>query len=170
MIGPINVPNPGGASGAKGPGSKATQGQGQGQGVAGDPGADEGLPGPRGVPIFGGSDGPKKPPVPASPLSKLLGNKDFVITIDCHADRVTVSPSGLQYRWNNGNAAANDQALTQTVTNLIARRQASVRPGEPPYRPILRFQVAADGYPTFYRAYPLLEHLHVAWTKENVRE
>jgi hypothetical protein len=103
-------------------------------------------------------------------LSKLLGNKDFVITISCYAEHVTVSPSDLQYRWDKGNAAENDQALVQTVTNLIARRQASVRPGEPPYRPLIRFQVPPDGYPTYYRAYPLLEHLQVPMTKENTRD
>lgn len=122
----------------------------------------------KGVPTFGAGAAKKPPPV--SPLSKMLGNKDFVITIDCYTGHVTVFPSGLQYRWTSTNAVATDQALIQTVTNLIARRQASVRPGEPPYRPLIRFQVSADGLRTYLHVYPLLEHLRVPMTRENVED
>ena len=148
---------PGGSQGLRG-----ESGQGQ------DQGGDDPIPAPR-LPGFG-PQASKKPPSPVAALSRMIGNKDFVIIISCYAEHVTVSPSGLQYRWDKGNAAANDQALVQTVTNLIARRQASVRPDEPPYRPIIRFEVPADGYPTYYRAYPLLEHLRVPMTKENTRD
>jgi hypothetical protein len=76
----------------------------------------------------------------------------------------------LIYRWTAANGSETDAALVQTVTNLIARRQASVRPGEPPYRPIICFRVAPDGLRTYLRAYPLLERLNVAMTRENVVE
>jgi len=115
-----------------------------------------------------GADDAKKPAPP--PPSRVLGNRDFVITIDCYSDHATVFPGGMQYRWSGMNANANDQALVQTVTNLIAKRQASVRPGEPPYRPMIRFQVSADGLRTYLRVYPLLEHLRVAMTRENVED
>lgn len=113
---------------------------------------------------------PTQKPPPTPPLSKLLGNKDFLITIDCRNDAVTITPSGLIYRWTAANGSETDAALVQTVTNLIARRQASVRPGEPPYRPIICFRVAPDGLRTYLRAYPLLERLNVAMTRENVVE
>ena len=105
---------------------------------------------------------------PASPLSKMLGNKDFLITIDCYDDRVNVFPGGYSYRWTATNIQATDQALTQAVANLIARRQASVRAGEPPYRPIIRFQVYAGGLQNLYHVHPLLEPLRVPMTRENV--
>ena len=51
---------------------------------------------------------------------------------------------------------------------MIARRQATVRPGEPPYRPMIRFRVLPDGLRTYHLAYPALEALHVPMTRENV--
>ena len=142
---------PGGSTGGTGGGS--------------DDGA--GAVGPPPLPTYGAEPNRKPAPAP-SPISKMLGNKDFVITIDCYADHVNVFPGGYLYRWTSANTQQVDQALTQTVTNLIARRQASVRPGEPPYRPTIRFQVSGGGLPSFYRAYPLLESLRVPMTRENV--
>jgi hypothetical protein len=115
------------------------------------------------LPAFGADDS-KKPP----PAMKLVGNRDFIITIDCYADHATVFPSGLQFRWTVANAAAVDQALTKAVVNLIERRQATVREGEPLYRPVIRFQVSPEGRRTYFRVYPLLEQLGVAMTRENV--
>ncbi len=109
---------------------------------------------------------PKRPP----PLGRLIGNRDFVILVDCHADHATVLPGGAQFRWPVQQSAAADQALTRYVQQLIERRQASVRPGEPPYRPQIRFQVAPDGLRTYYRAYPPLEPLRVPMSRENLEE
>ena len=50
----------------------------------------------------------------------------------------------------------------------IARHQASVRPGEPPYRPQIRFRVRPDGLRSYYLAYPALESLRVPMSRENV--
>jgi hypothetical protein len=111
-----------------------------------------------------------KKPSPAPPLSRLLGNKDFVITISCKSDFVTVTPGGYTFRWSADNAKETDQALIASVKNLIARRQASVQPGEPPYQPILRFHVSSDGRNTLYRAYPLLETIGVPMTRENATQ
>jgi hypothetical protein len=100
----------------------------------------------------------------------VLGNKDFLITIHCYGDHVNVFPGGTLHRWTSADTKAADQLLVQTVTNLIARRQATVRPGEPPYRPLICFQVTAEGLRTYYHAYPLLEHLNVPMTRENKSE
>ena len=159
-LAPITLPIPGNSVGAK-----ATSGS---PAPAQTPEGAPPEPGKKTLQSFGTDETQK--PAPAPPLSRLLGNKDFIITVDCYADHATIFPSGLQYRWNASNASANDEALVQTVTNLIARRQASLRPGEPPYRPIIRFQVAADGLRTYLRVYPLLEHLRVTMTRENVEE
>ncbi|MBI1833041.1 MAG: hypothetical protein HYR84_16495 [Planctomycetes bacterium] len=116
-----------------------------------------------------GSDDNKKP-TPAPVLSKVLGNRDFMIVIECRADNVTVSPGGFAYRWASVNPKAAEDALVQTVVNLIARRQASVRPGEPPYRPLIRFRVWPDGLRTYHSIHPLFENLGVPRTRENVEE
>jgi hypothetical protein len=171
---PANSPNgnassgtPNSGSGGTGqPGSNSSDGAGTpGNGNSG--GSSEG-PAIRSFPPFGADTGKK--PAPAPPLSRLLGNKDFIITIDCHNDYVTVNPGSLTYRWTATNLQATDQALTQTITNLIARRQASVRSGEPPYRPLIRFQVPSEGLRTYYHVYPILEHLKVPMTRENVAQ
>jgi hypothetical protein len=58
--------------------------------------------------------------------------------------------------------------LLAAVQQLIARRQATVRPGEPPYRPMIRFRVWPDGWRSYYLAYPALEALHVPMARENL--
>jgi hypothetical protein len=45
-----------------------------------------------------------------------------------------------------------------------------VRPGEAPYRPVIRFQVSKEGLRSYFHAYPLLEPLRVPMTRENVEE
>ncbi len=125
--------------------------------------------GPRPSPAFGGQPKAKPEPTPP-PLARTLGNKDFIITLDCYAEHVTVFPGGTQFRWKSSGDTATDTALAKHVANLIARRQASVRPDEPPYRPTIRFQVATEGVQTFLRSYPVLEPLRVPMTKENVQD
>ena len=61
-----------------------------------------------------------------------------------------------------------DNPLLQAVTHLIARRQASVRAGDPPYRPQVRFLVRPDALRTYYQAYPTLEPLHIPLTRQNI--
>jgi hypothetical protein len=58
--------------------------------------------------------------------------------------------------------------LLEVVQQMIARRQATVRPGEPPYRPMIRFRVRPEGLRSYYLAYPALEPLHVPMTRENI--
>ena len=59
-------------------------------------------------------------------------------------------------------------ALVQAVLQLIARRQATVRSGEAPFRPMLRFQVHPDALRTFFHVYPLFEKLHIPMARENL--
>lgn len=159
---PAGTPNTGQNEGKPGGGSSNS---GSGGDADGSPSRGKPLPS---SPTFGMENAKKPAPPPA--VSRMFGNRDFVITIDCYTDHATVFPSGLQYRWNGPNANANDEALVKTVSNLIARRQASVRQGEPPYRPVIRFQVSEDGLRTFLRIYPLLAPLNVEMTRENVRD
>lgn len=115
---------------------------------------------------------PNRAPTPAvSPeRPRVFGNRDWILSLDCTADGVKVYPGGRRIP-----ATALDQTapggnlLLQTVQSLINRRQAMVRPGEPPYRPVVRFLVHPDGLRTYYRAYPALESLQVSMIRENVR-
>jgi hypothetical protein len=171
---PSGTPGKGQASGDGTGGNRLPTGLGSpgngspGHGATGDPQGDSSGPSIRPLPTFG-SDTDKKP-TPAPPLSRLLGNKDFIITVDCHGDYVTITPGSLTYRWTASNLKETDDAIVQSVKNLIARRQASVQPGEPPYRPLIRLCVHADGRNTLYRAYPLLDRVGVTMTRENVSD
>jgi|GEM_PF-1894464 len=99
----------------------------------------------------------------------LTGNRDWVIPIECTANALVILQTGqtiAAVTLNQGESADND--LLRSVQKLIARRQASVRPGEPPYRPMIRFRVHADALRTYYLAYPALEALSIPMTRENM--
>ena len=51
---------------------------------------------------------------------------------------------------------------------MIDRRQAGVRPGEPPYRPQVRFLIYPDGLRTYFLTFPALEPLGIPLTRQNV--
>lgn len=111
----------------------------------------------------------KTPRTPASPLSRLLGSRDLVILIDCRAEGIVVHPSGRVFELDVlTNRGAGEHPLVEAVNQLIVRRQTSVRPGEPPYRPVLRFSIRPDGLRAYYRAFPLLEPLRLPMSRENV--
>ncbi len=77
-------------------------------------------------------------------LGRLLANRDYIVSIECFGDVVAVYPGGQVYAVGGAAQKVNDEAVVKAVLQLIARRQATVRPGETPYRPILRFQVHPD--------------------------
>lgn len=110
----------------------------------------------------------KKPP-PAPSLGRLLGNRDYVITIECFEQAVALFPGNQTFAMMGGAEQKDlDDALVRSVLQLIARRQATVRPGETPYRPILRFQVHPEGLRTYFRVYPLFENLRMTMMRENL--
>ena len=175
----VTIPIPGNNVGGQRPAGNPGDPSKPSTGTPGEPGGNPGdsakpgagtpgEPGGRALPSFGRDDGKK--PSPAPPLSKLLGNKDFIIRIDCRSDYIKILPGEFTYRLTGTNLKATDEALVQTITNLIARRQASVRPGEPPYRPVIRLQVSPDGLRSYHHVHPLLSHLNVTMSRENVAE
>jgi hypothetical protein len=114
---------------------------------------------------------PRYPETPSPPSRpRLFGNRDWMIPIECTADTVVVLVGGQRIALTalaQGTKA--DNLLLRTVRQLIERRQAIVRPGEPRYRPIIRFLVRPDGLRAYYLAYPALESLQVPMTRENLR-
>jgi hypothetical protein len=104
---------------------------------------------------------------PAQPrLPRLTGGRDWIIPVECNVRAVVLYPSKLQIPADK--LSQEGESLRRQVQQMIARRQASVRPGEPPYRPQLRFLVRPDGIGTYYQAYPMLESLRLMMTRQNI--
>ncbi len=112
--------------------------------------------------------GKAKKPIP---LSRLKGNRDWYIPVVCKRDSVylpisrkTFFPPGSKL------GTSKSEALNREVWLTIARRQASVSPGSPPYRPILRFEVFPEGLRSYHWAFLVLENLRVHMIRENVQK
>jgi len=169
--GPGNAAAPGGGSSAGGASANGTAtgaGGGQGGGDGGDAGGDPVLPPPPYLP--GNSPTTTRPArTPPLPLSRLLGNRDWPIFVECQADVIVVR--ALALRLPLASLESSDPESWQFIERLqklITDRQATVLPGEPPYRPLIRFQVYPEGLRTYYLAYPRLEALRLPMTRENV--
>jgi hypothetical protein len=183
-------PVPGGNSGqaprgmeASGAGPPSPVNSGQGAGQRGQGGT---LPGqkdnnPDALSEEGGGEpapmlaGPVLPPLrnavrkSAIPLGRLTANRDWIITLECQADQIVLLSTDQAFPAATLRRMAGiEHPLTEVVRGLIDRRQATLRPGEPPYRPVLRFRVHADGLKTYYAANALLDDLHLATSRENV--
>jgi hypothetical protein len=111
---------------------------------------------------------PEKSTKPNIPLGRLIGNRDFILVLECTADAVIIQPWGTRFPLPSLPKEADpSHPLVQTIQQLINRRQATVLPGETPYRPILRFKIRPDGLRAYYLAYPLLEGLRLPMLREN---
>jgi hypothetical protein len=105
----------------------------------------------------------RAPPRPVRQSS----NRDWIIPVECNADAVVLPTVGKSFALNELAAARpNASPLLQTVSELIERRQATVRKGELEYHPQIRFVVAPDGFRAYYLAYPALEYLRIPMLKE----
>jgi hypothetical protein len=131
------------------------------------PGEDQSEPDNRGSPPPAGllePPPPRKPP-PRPRLMRLIGNRDWIIPVECTAEGVVLRSVGQTFSLASlTTTAGRDNPLVQAVAQLIARRQASVRPGDPPYRPQVRFLVHPGGLRTYHLAYPDLELLQIPLT------
>jgi hypothetical protein len=158
-------PSPGSGSA---PGSRTPAGS----GVAGTPGAGgdpERATGSRQLNVGPRIDTGDRQPQP--PRLRLVGNRDWVLLIECTADALVLYPGGKRFPVQSLAAqSAGASALVQAVQAMIVHRQAMVRSGEPPYRPQIRFLVRPDGLRTFYQGYPLLETVQVPMTRQNLSE
>lgn len=138
----------------------------------GRPGSGEPSQRPTGDPLESlAAQNPSRKPVRPAPLRPgfLAGNRDWIIPIECTADALVLRSSGQRIataELARGDGTKN--ILLETVQRMIARRQATVRPGDLPYRPMIRFRVWPDGVRSYYLAYPALEALRVPMSRENV--
>jgi hypothetical protein len=107
-------------------------------------------------------------PRPA-PLGRLIGNRDWIIRVECRTNEVEVPATGQRVPVAGlplGSGTPNPLLLG--VRQLIERRQATVQAGEPPYRPVLRFRVHPGGLWSYYAANALLGPLNLPATRENL--
>jgi hypothetical protein len=98
---------------------------------------------------------------------RLSGSRDWALSVECTADGV-VLPTGEKITAKSLAGPEGGKALRSAIEGLIARKQATVREGEPPYRPIVRFLVHPDGLRLYHMAYPTLEPLQVPIVRQNV--
>jgi hypothetical protein len=114
--------------------------------------------------------GPRKPPlVMPTTVSRLIGDRDWIIPIECRSDAVVVRSAHLQLSATAlEQASSRDNPLAQAVAQLISRRQATVRAGDPPYRPVIQLQVQPNGLRTYYLTYPLLQSLGVRMSRKDL--
>jgi hypothetical protein len=103
------------------------------------------------------------PPRPA----RLRGNRDWIIYIECRADRVVLYPSRQEVALTDLRPGG-DNPLVAAVQAMIDRRQATVPAGDPPYRPQVRFLVRAENMRAFHFAYPALDTLAVPKRRQNL--
>jgi len=102
-------------------------------------------------------------------LGRILGNRDWLIYLECNGEGVVLKQGNQKFSVAALSAPTKgDHPLVQAVRQIVDRRQATVRPGEPPYRPLLRFQIQPDGLRAYYLAYPLLDSLRLPMTRENM--
>jgi hypothetical protein len=103
---------------------------------------------------------------PPRRLAALHGDRDWVIFVECRADSVMVYPTQRSFPLSS--LAEPNNALLTTLQQMIERRQALVRPGDPPFRPHVRFLVLPENLRTFHLAFPALEALDVPKSRQNL--
>jgi hypothetical protein len=161
---------PSAVAGSPGGSGGGGQNPGGGTGQAGAP-TDESS-GPRRRAFDDPLPTPKRPTRP--PVLRPAGlsrNRDYVILIECTGKGVLIHPYGQSLALETlVSGQKGTELLRKTVEQMIARRQASVKQGEPPYRPQVRFLVRPDGLQALHRAYPVLEPLNIAMTRTDLEE
>jgi hypothetical protein len=145
----------------------APKGQGPGGGTP-----DGSAPSEEPVPAVGLPSSPlEKNPRPAKAATpRLMGNRDWFIAVECTAQGAVLHPSGQSVTLAELLRGAGVEPMAESIRQMIARRQATVRPGELPYRPMLRFVVRPDGLETYYRLYPLLGPLGLPMYRQSLEQ
>jgi hypothetical protein len=130
---------------------------------SGSSGGDSSEAGPHigGFPILSKEKGRPSSRPPA--LGRITGNRDFVMTVECFEQKVSLSPPGKVFDLADAGAV---EQLANLMKTLVNGRQGTVRPGEPPYRPIVQFRVQPDGRRTFYSVYPRIAEFGFPMSRE----
>ena len=89
----------------------------------------------------------------------MSGDRDWILYVECKAEGVVIYPTQLLVPASALGRPSGSNPLLQSVQQLIDRKQATVRQGDTPYRPEVRFLVHADAGRTYHLAYPTLDAL-----------
>jgi hypothetical protein len=108
--------------------------------------------------------GPRTTPRPPS-VGRLLGNRDFILTIDVVERGAILTPPGRAFDFSDPGAVGQ---LVTALRKIAEARQATVRPGETPYRVLVRFRVAGDGRRNYYALYPAVQELGFPMSRESL--
>jgi hypothetical protein len=96
------------------------------------------------------------------------GGRDWTIYVECLSDGVKLYPSERVIPLAQAAMEGAGNPLVATIRQMIERRQASRRPGEPPYHPQVCLLVRAEHVRTFLSVYPALEALPAPKTRRNL--
>jgi hypothetical protein len=113
--------------------------------------------------------GRRSVPSDPRPPERYTGNRDFIIRVECNGEGI-VCPAGGAHQLSLSALQRGDGTvqLQKLVREMIERRQATVRPGEVPFRVQVRFLIRPDGQRSYYLAWPALEALQVPMTCANI--
>lgn len=108
-----------------------------------------------------------RPRGPSPIPSRLQADHDFIIQVTCAVDGV-VFRNQLYPAYPAANQQAVAATLVRNIQQTIDRKQATVRDGEPMYRPLIRLKVEVDGLRSYLWIYRALESLRVPMSREDV--
>ncbi len=127
------------------------------------------IPGPPSPLTIKSSNPPAQPRQPATlrPI-QLGGNRDWAIYIEIRPQSVVMYPSRQEIPISALTRDPSTNLVCLSLTQMIARRQALVRPGETPYRPKLHFLVHRDAERAFYETFPTVESLNIPMVRQSL--
>jgi hypothetical protein len=113
--------------------------------------------------------GPRKSSTPA-PLraARLFADRDWVIYVECKFEEILVHPNRLVIPTNLLASEEGVKRFVQEIEKMITRKQSTVRAGEPPYRPEVRFLVWPDGLRPYHLSYPALQSAGIKQKRQNL--
>jgi hypothetical protein len=111
---------------------------------------------------------PQPRTVPLRP-ALLGGEREWVIFVECQRDAVILYPTRRPFSLESLSHSPAHNPLYLAVRQLLARRQALIRPGERPLQPHIRYLVHPDAVRTYHMTYPALERLSVPQTRQNLQ-
>ena len=113
--------------------------------------------------------GPRKSSAP-TPLraARLFADRDWVIYVECKFEEILVHPNRLIIPTSLLASEEGVKRFVQEIDKIIQRKQSTVRSGEPPYRPEVRFLVWPDGLKPYHLSYPALQLAGIKQKRQNL--
>ncbi|MEY4947232.1 MAG: hypothetical protein RIR22_1933, partial [Planctomycetota bacterium] len=100
--------------------------------------------------------------------ARLFADRDWVIYVECKFEEILVHPNRLIIPTSLLASEEGVKRFVQEIEKIIQRKQSTVRPGEPPYRPEVRFLVWPDGLKPYHLSYPALQLAGIKQKRQNL--